>query len=179
MKNKLLPFLLLLPLISACTLTPRSNNNGNNNNDPVDPADPVDPEPTEPTVDPIVDDKPNIYENSSYSKEFLDFFSPDSKVEVELDFTNESIFNLKEYGQGEGNSNFDNNEMYHPCTAKITVNGVTQVFEEVGARMKGNMSRNNTQFVDSSGHFDQGQLCHFKINFGQAFDDPDFYYVHD
>ncbi len=169
MKNKFALTLLLLPLIAGCSFPSVAPSNPT-------PTDPVEEETPDPAEEKTED---NIYSNAKYSQEFLDFFNPDSKVEIELNFTNESIYNLKEYGQGEGNNNYIKNEMYHPCTAKITVNGKTTTFEETGARIKGNLSRRDTDFVNPDGMFNTNKLCHFKLNFGQTFSDSDFYYVHD
>ena len=165
MKNKsILLFTLLTLIISGCSTSPITPDPGKV--DPSDPTDPsggdVTPTPKEPTT----------------NKTFLEFFDYESKIEIELDFTNQAITKLAEYAEGEGNDNFDKNEMYHPCTATITVNGKSTVLEETGARMKGNTSR-DTHFVDSTGHFDTSHLCHFKLNFAQLFDDDSFYYVHD
>lgn len=113
----------------------------------------------------------------STDKTFAEFFNYESKVEIELDFTNQAITKLRDFASGSGNDNFEQNEMYHPCTAKITVNGKETVIEECGARMKGNTSR-NLNFVNDFGYFDINNLCHFKISFSQTFDDSSFYYVH-
>ena len=179
-KNKSILLLTLIPLLTGCAFmsisdgsTPSNNepnnnttpsgnnNNGNNNNNNNNNGDKDKDDDIVPSTD----------------ETFLEFFNYDSKVEIELDFTNESITKLKEYAEGSGNSNFIRNEMYHPCTAKITVNNKVTVMEEVGVRMKGNLSR-DTEFVDSNGHFDTNHLCHFKISFNQLFDDNSFYYVH-
>ena len=179
MKNKSILLLPLITLLTGCSFLTikdeesnnqepnanngssssgnnNSNNNGNNSNNN--------------------NDDPNVVVPTT-NQTFLDFFNYDSKVEIELKFTNQSIVKLKEYAEGEGNENFIKNEMYHPCTAKITVNGETTILEEVGVRMKGNLSR-DTDFVDNSGHFDTNHLCHFKLSFNQTFEDKSFYYTH-
>ena len=164
MKNKSILLLTLFTLmISGCNLSVIDKDDDKKEDEPTDPSGgdiiPTDKEPTT-------------------NKSFLEFFSYDSKIEIELDFTNEAIVKLAEYAEGDGNDNFDKNEMYHPCTATITVNGKSTILEETGVRMKGNTSR-DTHFVDSTGHFDTNHLCHFKLNFAQLFDDESFYYVHD
>ena len=100
--------------------------------------------------------------------QFKALFDYGSIVDIELDFSNQAIVKLAEYGEGYLNNNFEKNDMYHPCTAKITINGVTNTYYEVGARMRGNTSR-NSKFVTSSGKFVKDQYCHFKLNFGQRF----------
>ena len=104
---------------------------------------------------------------------FDEFYSPDSKVEIVMNFTNESIYKLAQYSDDEYKK-----DMYHPVDVKITINGRDYNFEECGARMKGNTSR-NPNFVTSSG--DILAPVHFKISFNQTFDDKDDndYYTHD
>ena len=60
--------------------------------------------------------------------------------------------------------------MYHPVDVTITINGTEYFFEECGARMKGNTSR-NPNFVNSNGEI--SALVHFKISFNQTFDDAE------
>lgn len=97
---------------------------------------------------------------------FEDFFNPTSKIEISLDFSNESLYKLAQYGTSR---NFDKEEMYHPCNVTVTVNGNTSIYKEVGARMKGNTSRNNG-FISENGIFtDKVSLCHFKLSFSTLF----------
>ena len=101
----------------------------------------------------------------SLSEDYLEFFNPASKIEIELDFTNQSLYALARYGQGD----YYQREMYHPCNAKITINGKVSEYEEVGARMRGNTSR-YSDFVDEHGYITNSEhLCHIKLNFAQAF----------
>ena len=189
MKNKSILLLTIFPLLTGCSFMKIADNSGPipSNNDATTPSDdkPNDNQNQNSgdTNKPSDNNNSNNNENNNdevvptTDQTFLDFFDYDSKVEIELKFTNESITKLKEYAEGEGNSNFERNERYHPCTAKITLNGNTTTFEELGVRMKGNLSR-DTNFVDSQGHFDTNHLCHFKVSFNQTYDDNSFYYVH-
>lgn len=147
------------------------------------PTKPVDP--TTPPVNPTDTGEDKNHTADIISKglknkndQFNAFFDYSKNVEIELDFTNQSITKLREYGEGEGNSNFIKNEIYHPCTGKITIDGVTNTYYELGVRMKGNTSR-DTEFVDDNGHFVNDHYCHFKINFAQTFDksDDNDYYI--
>ena len=187
MKNKPLLLLLLFPLVTGCSLldfddtTPKepeggeTEPGGGGKTDPAEQGEGGETDPSDPE-DPVEEE---YVPKASTNKTFLEFFEPDSKVEIELDFTNESITHLRDYADGHsGNANFEQNEMYHPCTAKIVINGKETVFEECGARMRGNTSR-NLNFVNNEGYFDINNLCHFKLNFSQTFDDPTFYYFHD
>ena len=108
------------------------------------------------------------------------FFNYSNTIEIELDFTNQAITKLRDYGRSDHNNAFYTmNEVYHPCTAKITINGQTNTYLEVGARMRGNTSRNQ-DFVNNDGTFNEHEFCHFKINFGQAFLKGECdYYEHD
>ena len=182
MKNKSILLLPLITILTGCSFfsikdsgeqTPNNNTPSNNNGDENNQT--QNPDNGNNNNNNNTDD-PNAVVPTT-NKTFLDFFNYNSKVEIELKFTNQSITKLKEYAEGEGNSNFIRNEMYHPCTATITVNGASQTFEEAGARMKGNLSR-DTDFVDNNGHFDTNHLCHFKLSFNQTFDDSSFYYTH-
>ena len=111
-------------------------------------------------------------------KVFEELFKYGNKISIELDFTNQSILKLQEYGKRFGNNdNFVRNEMYHPCTMKLDINGKEATYYEVGARMRGNTSRND-HFINENGYFNEGENFHFKLNFGQTFDneeDNDYY----
>ena len=112
----------------------------------------------------------------SLSEDYLEFFNPASKIEIELDFTNQSLYALARYGQGD----YYQREMYHPCNAKITINGKVSEYEEVGARMRGNTSR-YSDFIDEHGFITNSEhLCHIKLNFAQAFnsEEENDYFVH-
>ena len=114
----------------------------------------------------------------SGNKLFDAFFTYGKKIHIDLSFTNQSLLKLAEYGEpGNNNSNFVKNEMYHPCTMKVTMDNKTATYYEVGARMRGNTSR-NTNFITRSGYFVPGENFHFKLNFAQTFDnaeDNDYY----
>ncbi len=165
--------------------------------DPTEPTDPVDPDPgqndpvdpgnTDPEPEPSKDETPDqnhlddvIDEGfPSGNKLFNAFFTYGKKISIELSFSNQSLLKLAEYGDpGWNNSNYVKNEMYHPCTMKINIDGKEATYYEVGARMRGNTSR-NTNFINSNGYFNPGENFHFKLNFGQTFDDVEDndYYV--
>jgi len=158
MKKKAL-ILLLTPFLVGCDLIITPDNPG-----PGPDPDPVDP-PVEPGGD------PTIFEDET--KLYSAFFSYESKIEIELDFTNEAIYNLAKYGTS---GDFNKQEMYHPCDATITINGASKKFLSVGARMKGNTSRYG-DFVTQNGRFDKNtaRWCHYKLSFNQLFEDNDYY----
>ena len=99
-------------------------------------------------------------------------FDPTSKIEITINFSNNSIYNLAQYSINNYKA-----DMYHPCDVNFNINGVDYFYEEVGARMKGNTSI-NPYFVSSEGYMHD--LVHYKLSFSQTFDDVEDndYYTH-
>ena len=93
------------------------------------------------------------------------FYNHSNQVDIKLDFTNQAIYKLAKYSEDPVKK-----EMYHPVDVTITINGKEYFYEECGARMKGNTSR-NPNFVNERG--DIQALVHFKISFNQTFDDAE------
>lgn len=182
MKNKLLFPFLLISTLSGCTF----NINTQPSKDIIDPTVNPTKEETPVVVDDKTPDKNHLDDEISSSFPtgntlFNEFFKYGNKISIELSFTNLALSKLEEYGHKFGNNeNYPKNEIYHPCTMKISINGNTATYYEVGARMRGNTSREDAYgFVDSSGHFDRSKNFHFKLNFGQTFSDSrdNDYYV--
>ena len=115
---------------------------------PEEPSEPD--EPTNPDT-PVEED---LYE---------EMYDPTSNLQITLNFTNEAIYKLAKYSLDEVKR-----EMYHPCNVTISLNDEIYTFEEVGARMKGNTSKNEN-FVSEDGHFNAP--VHFKLSFKETFDD--------
>ncbi|MCF0108357.1 MAG: CotH kinase family protein [Bacilli bacterium] len=169
MKSKLslILALLLIPCLSSCDnlFSP----NGGNDDPVIDDGDKEEGDDKEEGGD----DTPTIFDNDSeLYKAFFDF---NSKIEIELDFTNQAIYNLAQYGV----QDFNKKEMYHPCTAIFTINGVSKTYKGMGARMKGNTSRNE-YFVNENGYFDKNSNVWFnmKLSFTETFssnEDCDYY----
>ena len=109
----------------------------------------------------IVNGKKDIDQDAFYN-EFYDY---KSDIEITLKFKNKSIYNLAKYSCNENKK-----DMYHPCDMIIYMNGTNYIYNEVGARMKGNTSRNDN-FVDENGKFNAP--VHFKVSVNQTFDDKD------
>jgi spore coat protein CotH len=61
--------------------------------------------------------------------------------------------------------------IYRKCHLTVAINETIYQFEEVGIRMKGNTSR--TDFYDES--IGLYNLIHFKLSFGETFDDETYY----
>ena len=115
---------------------------------PEEPSEPD--EPTNPDT-PVEED---LYE---------EMYDPTSNLQITLNFTNEAIYKLAKYSSDEVKK-----EMYHPCDVTISLNDEVYTFKEVGARMKGNSSRNDN-FVSEDGYFNAP--VHFKLSFKETFDD--------
>lgn len=112
-----------------------------------------------------------LEEDKTQEELYEEIFNPTSKVEINLDFTNQAIYKLAKYSSDEYKK-----EMYHPCKMEVNLNGRIYTFDEVGARMKGNSSRNEN-FVDENGKF--SAPIHLKLSLKQTFDDSsdNDYYV--
>ena len=105
-------------------------------------------------------------ESEEQSTDLYDlFYNHKNQVDIKLDFKNDVIYKLAKYSEIP-----EKKEMYHPVDVTITINGTEYFYEECGARMKGNTSR-NPNFVDENGEI-KG-LVHFKISFNQTFDDAE------
>ena len=104
---------------------------------------------------------------------YQEFYDYESDIEITLKFTNNAIYNLAKYSD-----DANKKDMYHPCDLTIKMNTNTYIFNESGARMKGNTSR-NPNFVNKDGSFNAP--VHFKISVSQTFDDEEDndYYVRD
>lgn len=112
----------------------------------------------------------NDIDQERFYREFYDY---NSDIEITLKFTNNAIYKLAKYSEDSIKK-----EMYHPCDLKIKMNTNTYIFNESGARMKGNTSR-NPNFVNKDGTFNAP--IHFKISVSQTFDDAEDndYYIRD
>lgn len=104
---------------------------------------------------------------------YQEFYDYESDIEITLKFTNNAIYNLAKYSD-----DANKKDMYHPCNLEIKMNTNTYIFNESGARMKGNTSR-NPNFVNKDGTFNAP--VHFKISVSQTFDDEEDndYYIRD
>lgn len=157
MKRKYL-LLLTIPLLCGCPVTPFNPIHSGG-------GDPINSDGGDPAKD---DDKPvqgSVFENQD--RLYNAFWNYSGNIAIELTFTNKAIYNFAQYGDGQ--AGFNKNEMYHPCTCKVTIDGVSQTYNNVGARMKGNTSRNSS-FVDENGNFNKnGPLAHFKLSFATTF----------
>lgn len=103
-------------------------------------------------------------------KFYNEFYDYKSNIEITLKFSNESIYKLADYSDDDNKK-----DMYHPCDMTIVMNDNAYIFNECGARMKGNTSR-NSEFVNENGIFNAP--VHFKISVSQTFDnveDNDYY----
>ena len=185
MKKSLFILLLIFPLLTSCDFLNNKNSDKPIDNNPQEGDNQGEDKPKE--DDPPVEDDPHnnnqdennhpddIFDESfpTGNKLFKAFFTYGKKIDITLEFTNEALSKMEEYGHTYGqNENYLKNEMYHPCTMKIDIDGSKATYYEVGARLRGNTSRGDAYgFVDSEGHFDTSRNLHFKLNFAQTFDD--------
>jgi hypothetical protein len=98
------------------------------------------------------------------SPEFTTFWDHKTALKLSLSFSNASLYALSHFGA------IDNQkwgDLYFPCQLTICFAGEDYVYEEAGARMKGNTSRR--EIVDQNGIISQS--CHFKVSFKATFDD--------
>ena len=104
------------------------------------------------------------------SQEYLDFFSPASKVTINVTITRTNLFLVEEYGLS-GNELTD---IYLPASIAITVNNGTTTkdynYAQVGIRLKGNLSRND--FISDTGVIED--YANFKISFDEFVDNQRF-----
>ena len=192
MKFKTILTLLLLPLLTGCNLLNESNNSNNNQNDNSNNSsdnnngsDNTDTGDNNNDNNDNNDDNP--ISNSNPDKNHLDdvidpdlsrgdivfdnLFTYGNKISITLEFTNNALLKLQEYGHTYGNNdNYLKNEMYHPCNMTLKINDDISTYYEVGARMRGNTSR-NYNFIRNDGYFNEGENFHFKLNFSKTFDD--------
>lgn len=166
-------YYLVLPLL-ICFLAGCSTSVSPNSNKPSDSGDPT-PSPTPtptPTPTPVDPSDVDPYENEEYEE----FFLPTSKIEMSLTFSKEALAKLIKYGQS---GDYYKEEMYHPCSFSTTVNGKVTTYEEVGARMRGNWSREDDFDVDEDGNIYGDKLPHLKLAFDRIFNDSNVcdYYV--
>ncbi len=171
----LVVLLMVTPMI-AC------NNSGDDNGDvpytpnvPEIPDTPVDPDILL-SADETYTSGGLVYSTGdSEEDDFINLFSPDVLVEIDIDISKEQLALLQ--ADYERYSSFGSKSPIYrmaDVTVKMTLpNGQVKIREipEVGVRMKGNTSR--TSFYNS----DRGiyNLIHLKLDFGETFDDEEYY----
>ena len=103
---------------------------------------------------------------SPVSEDFLSFFDPSNRSSISISASDEVLSFISNYQNSKGSRYSD---IYAPVDVTIHFNGQDYVYEEVGMRMKGNMSR--AEF------FRYGDIVcpvHFKLSFKATFDDPEY-----
>ena len=103
------------------------------------------------------------------SEEYNNFWNPGTPKYLDISMSQEAANFMNSHQTNHNDSTY--HDYYVPCTLKLTVNGVLETYEEVGIRVKGNMSRANF-LVDN--HFSLDSLVHFKLSFKQTFDDEEY-----
>lgn len=150
--------LLVLCFVGCATTTPSDTPKA----DKPTPGEPIGGD----TLAPDVQDENDIYEA---------LFNKQNHISIRLDMTNEEMLKLqKDY---ESYSSWGSKSpIYRMADLHIAitdVNGKTSEYaiEQVGVRMKGNTSRNDF-YSESEGMYN---LVHFKLDFGETFDDEEYY----
>ena len=178
MKKRNLFIILTTLLLTSCTFTPGSFSPSESTDDEsptstessstTERESESNSESEQPESESTIESESTSSESESEDKEedmYELFYNTSNKVEIKLDFKNNVIYKLAQYSALE-----EKKEMYHPVDVTITINGKEYFYEECGARMKGNTSR-NPNFVNENGEI--SGLVHFKISFNQTFDDEE------
>lgn len=115
--------------------------------------------------------------NTQISEEeqlYKDFFDINSKIEIDIDITDEELAKLQADYEKYRNAG-SKSPVYRKCdvTFRVTTDkGTSEYFlEDVGVRMKGNTSRTDF-YSEERGIFN---LINLKLDFQETFDDPDVY----
>lgn len=153
MKKYLFLSPLLLIALTGCTInTKTTSDNKSNQDSSITPSDPIDGDPE------IID-----------SEEYLELFNPTSLVSLEIKMSLDAARFMNDYQTNHSDSTYF--DYYVPCNVKLTLNGRIYEFEEVGIRVKGNLSRNH--FLNND-NFSLDSLSHYKLSFKQTFDDAEY-----
>lgn len=103
------------------------------------------------------------------SPEYLNFWNPNTEISLSITMSSEAASFMNNYQTNHNDSTYM--DYYVPCNVTFTINGNPLTLEEVGIRVKGNLSRQ--QFL-SGGHFNSGTLSHFKLSFKETFDGKEY-----
>lgn len=131
--------------------------------------------PNTPDNPPIDDDEPNnpihIDEDCviAPSQEYIEFWNPSTTLSINVTMTQAAADFLNNYQCDHNDSKY--HDYYVPCTFLLTMGGVEYNFEEVGVRIKGNMSRRN---ILEDNNFSLSTLGHYKFSFKETFDDEEY-----
>lgn len=115
----------------------------------------------------------SAFESREHTEEeqlYLELFDPNSVVNVEINISDAELQKIQDdyvkYEKMKSKS-----PIYRKAdSVTFTVNGKQYTLEEVGVRMKGNMTR--TSFFANN---EMTDLIHFKLDFGETFDDKTYY----
>lgn len=106
---------------------------------------------------------------------FYDLFDHNNHISLSLDISDAELKKLQQ-DYDNYNARGSKSPIYRMADLYVTIrkpNGETLEYkiEQVGVRMKGNMSRTSF-YSDEDGMYN---LIHFKVDFGQTFDDAEYY----
>ena len=159
MKNKKMAPLFLAPvtllLLTGCPwMQPNNPDKPDNPDTPDVPDTPV-----------VVDEDPVIVD----SEEYKTFWNPNTQLSISIEMSQEAANFIDTYQSDHNNSTYF--DYYVPCNVTIEMNSQTYIFEEVGIRQKGNMSRTSMLYEDN---FSIYRLAHYKLSFKETFDDEEY-----
>lgn len=104
----------------------------------------------------------------SNSEDYLRFWNPTTTLSFHISVQQDAANFMNNYQTGSDSAYFD---YFVPCTLIVSINGAPTTYEEVGMRVKGNLSRNI--FLDN-GNFTGNSLAHFKLKFNETFDGDEY-----
>lgn len=115
----------------------------------------------------------SAFENREHTADeqlYTQLFDPNSSISVEINISDEELQKIQD-----DYVKYDDMGSKSPIYRKadsvvFTINNVSYTVDEVGVRMKGNTSR--TDFFENG---EMTNLVHFKLDFGETFDDEEYY----
>ena len=163
MNRKLYLLLPIFALLTGCTIFANNEDNSSTSKDENASKDD-----TKPDVDGLT---PAVEETDPENILLYDtFYNPSSDVKLKITISNDSFAQVMHNG---AEYHKELHDIYSPCDVEVEINGEKRTFQEVGIRLKGNTSREESQWSYDNGHFNGH--AHFKLAFNETFEDnPDY-----
>ncbi|MFA7032619.1 MAG: hypothetical protein WC201_03555, partial [Bacilli bacterium] len=114
------------------------------------------------------DDNENFIPELISSDAYKQFWNPETLLSFNITMSESAAQFMNDYQVGGDSSYFD---YYVPCTLTFSIDGAETTYDDVGIRVKGNLSRNS--FLDD-GQFSSSHLAHFKLKFNETFDGDEY-----
>lgn len=113
----------------------------------------------------IDDNKPVIESTPEYER----FWNPSTELHFSITMSQDAANFMNEHQSSHDDSTY--HSYYVPCTFTYSVNGAATTINEVGIRIKGNLSR---QQILDNGNFSTNSLGHYKLSFKETFDGDEY-----